>query len=301
MEANGSMKRGKLLIGVLCCFLTLFAFSTKTYAMGFDAEDVYESVFVVYSGDYIGSGFAIGSNTVVTNAHVIGNTNDVQIYTYSGDVYRASVYLIDNSFDIAVLSVENADFIPLEVGDCETVKTGDDIYAIGAPKSMGYTLTKGIVSNKERSIGKYNYIQIDAAINAGNSGGPLLNNDGKVIGVNSMKASDSEGIGFAIPMSAVISFIENNGVTIKENNNVEGNLPFIENTIKGENGNDSDAERVVIQNHSGSAILTLGILLGISVFINVTLIIFIVYQKNKNRDYYPDKSERTDFDIDIQE
>lgn len=114
------MRRGKLIIGVLCCFLTPFAFSIKAYAMNFDAEQIYESVFVVYSGNYIGSGF--------------GNTSEVQLYSYNGEIYRAGIYLIDNAFDIAILSVENSDFVPIDMGDDASIKTGDDIYAM--PQSM---------------------------------------------------------------------------------------------------------------------------------------------------------------------
>ena len=96
------MKRGKLLMGVMCCLMSLFAFSITVFAMEFDAEKTYESIFVIYSGNSAGSGFAIGENTVITNAHVIANENDITVYGYDGSTYMASVYLIDNSFDIAV-------------------------------------------------------------------------------------------------------------------------------------------------------------------------------------------------------
>lgn len=126
------MKRLKHIIGVLCSFIMLFAFSIECFAMDFDAEVAYESIFVIYSGNYKGSGFAIGSNTVVTNAHVIGNRNDITVKAYSGEEYKASTFLFNEALDIAILSVENGEFIPLEVGDCESIKVGDDIYAIGA-------------------------------------------------------------------------------------------------------------------------------------------------------------------------
>lgn len=295
------MKRGKLWIGVLGCFLTLFAFSFSVYAMDFDAETAYESIFVVYSGNYEGSGFAIGGNTVVTNAHVIGNSNDIKLCSYEGDIYRASVYLIDSSFDIAILSVENADFTPLEMGDCEGLKVGDDIYAIGAPESLEYTLTKGVVSSKDRQIGVYKYIQIDAAINSGNSGGPLLNNSGQVVGVNSMKISDAEGIGLAIPISSVLSFVENNGMAITEDNVVDGEIPFIEGTPEGD-ADDADSSEITYRKASVSGLtIILGIVLAASVILNVILIIMLAYRKNKNDDRPPELSERTDFDIDILE
>ena len=287
-------------MGVLCCIMSLFAFSVNVFAMVFDAEKAYESIFVIYSGNSAGSGFAIGENTIVTNAHVIANQNDITIYGYDGETYRASVYLIDASFDIAVLSVDGGEFSPLKIGDSDSIKAGDDIYAIGAPKSLDYTLTKGVVSNKSRKFGNYTYIQIDAAINSGNSGGPLLNSKGQVIGVNSMKMSDAEGIGLSIPISSVVSFIENKGVTLTENGNVEGNLPFVEKSTEDENGKqDSETKTEYNDKTTNATVIILSILLAISVLINVIFIIVIMYRKNKNKDYVPSNSERTDFDIDF--
>ncbi len=94
------------------------------------------------------------------------------------------------------------------------MKTGDDIYAIGAPKGMAYTLTKGSVSAKERMIGKDPCIQIDAPINQGNSGDPLLNDAGEVLGMNTMKMSDSEGIGLAIPISRICDYLSSIGIAL---------------------------------------------------------------------------------------
>lgn len=294
------MKRGKLLIGVLCCIVSLFAFSINVFAMEFDAEKAYESIFVIYSGNSAGSGFAIGENTVVTNAHVIENENDITIYGYDGGIYRASVYLIDTSFDIAILSVENRKFVPLEIGDSDSIKAGDDIYAIGAPKSLDYTLTKGVVSNKSRKFGKYTYIQIDAAVNSGNSGGPLLNSKGQVIGVNSMKMSDAEGIGLSIPISSVVSFMENKGVTLTEDGNVDGSLTFVEKNIE-DGKQDSEEVKTEYNDKTNTTVIILSVLLAISVLINVIFVIVIMYRKNKNKDYVPSNSERTDFDIDFWE
>ncbi len=297
------MKRGKLLMSVLCCFMALFAFSSdRAYAMDFDAETAYESIFVIYSGNSIGSGFAIGSNTVVTNAHVIDNSDDIQIYTYEGDSYQARVYLIDNSFDIAILSVENVALNPMEIGDSDGIDVGDDIYAVGAPKSMEYTLTKGVVSNKKRQVGAYTYIQIDAAINSGNSGGPLLNDVGQVIGVNSMKVIDAEGIGLAIPMSSVISFIENNGIMLTENKTVDGETPFVADTQENDEKVENEVDFTDSKKPQGNILMiVLSTLLGFSVLLNVIFVIALIYNKTKNKEYFPDASERTDFDIDILE
>ena len=292
------MKRLKHIIGVLCSFIMLFAFSIDCFAMDFDAEVAYESIFVIYSGNYEGSGFAIGSNTVVTNAHVIGNRNDIKVKTYSGEEYKASIFLFNEALDIAILSVENAEFTPLEVGDCENIKVGEDIYAIGAPRSLDYTLTKGVISSKSRTIGFNRYIQIDAAINSGNSGGPLLNNAGQVIGVNSMKISDAEGIGLAIPISSVTSFMEGNDVTLTEGKNVDGQIEYIPSNVPG---NEKQGCIVIKKVPDYTLAIVLGVFLGVSVIINVILIIMLMYKKNKDIVVPTDSRDRTDFDIDILE
>lgn len=293
------MKYGKMITSILICFIIPFAFFITVYAMDFDAEESYKSIFVVYSGRNIGSGFAIGQNTVVTNAHVLGNLSDISVYSYEGDVYSAAVYLIDDNFDIAILSVEDASFVALPVGDSSTVRVGDDIYAIGAPKSLSYTLTKGIISNKSRKIGNYNYIQIDAAINSGNSGGPLLNSRGEVIGVNSMKMSDAEGIGWAIPINAVISFMENNGVETNESNNVTGDLPFARHQYSGDEKTDTEVEYQPVEDYLKITVIILSIALVISFVFNVGLVICIKEKSNKKKQI--DSRERTDFEIDILE
>ena len=290
------MKLYKQMLGFICFCSILFAFSFRSYAIDFDAEEAYKSVFVIFSGNYEGSGFAIGSNAIVTNAHVIDDVNDIIVKSYYGDDYKASIYLYNESLDIAILCVDNAEFIPLEVGDFDAIKVGDDIYAIGAPQSLDYSLTKGVISNKSRKIGFTNYIQIDAAINSGNSGGPLLNNYGQVIGVNTLKLSDSEGIGLSIPISSVISFMEGNDVEIR-NNSVNGKIENNHDDLYIDNKSDT----FVKIEHDYSLSIVLGIFLSISIVFNVILIVKMAYKKNKDVVVQEDPRERTDFDIDILE
>ena len=192
------MRPIKVLLSLIIVVAVLFASTLSVSAIGFEAETAYESVFVIYSGNSLGSGFAVGENCVVTNAHVIDNPRNITVETYGGTKYKASVLGINEQQDIAVLIVQDAQFPYLDIADLSTMKTGDDIYAIGAPHGMAYTLTKGGISAKERMVGNQSYIQIDAPINQGNSGGPLLNDDGQVLGMNTLKMSDSEGIGLAI-------------------------------------------------------------------------------------------------------
>ena len=214
------MKLLKTLLFLLNVVAILLASVLYVHAIGFDAEAVYESVLVVYSGSSLGSGFAIGENCIITNAHVIDNKRNITVETYGGKQYKAIVLGINNYEDIAVLVVNGVKFPYLKVADSSKMKIGDDIYAIGAPKGMTYTLTKGSVSAKEREISNQTYIQIDAAINEGNSGGPLLNDNGQVLGVNTLKMTDSEGLGLAIPITRVCAYLKSIGVQLNADGNV---------------------------------------------------------------------------------
>ena len=102
------------------------------------------------------------------------------------------------------------------------MQVGSDVYAIGAPESLAYTLTRGVLSAKDRKVGGRAYLQFDAAINSGNSGGPLLNDAGQVIGVITLKIDNAEGIGMAIPMSSVRDYLRFNGIEVDAVGNVVG-------------------------------------------------------------------------------
>lgn len=296
MEAGIIVKTLKRIAIILFVPAMILASSLSAYAIGFDTEEVYNSVFVVYSGNSMGSGFAIGENCIITNAHVINNQYDVRIETYSGEIKRAFIVSMDERIDIAVIGVPDGSFTPLHVADLSKVNVGDDVYAIGAPNSLAFTLTKGVVSSKERLVSRQKYIQTDAAINTGNSGGPLLNDAGEVIGVNSYKMSDSEGIGLAIPIDVVVSFLETGEIELNESGNViepvveepQADLPVSEPPNDGS-----------MQKPSSVVTLVLAICLVISVGLNIALIIILVFQKKKNQYVKTDPSERTDFDIEI--
>lgn len=298
------MKFLKVLLSLAVTVMMLLATALSALAIGFVAEDAYESVFVVYSGNSLGSGFALGKNCIVTNAHVIDDKNDVVVKTYGATEYKAFVIGMDDDRDIAVLGVENADFPYLSIADVSSMNTGDDIYAIGAPKSMSYTLTKGVISAKERKVGRYNYIQIDAAINEGNSGGPLLNDNGDVLGVNTLKMSDSEGIGLAIPINVVIDYIKELNISVDENGNVSEIVtePVRESST---NPQSTQGNLTVVRNDT-KVNLVLAVLAVLSALFNIILLVWLISIKSKynnliNVTVKTDPSERTDFDIDILE
>lgn len=299
-----------LMLGLVIMMLAL---SINVFAIGFDAEVSYESVFVITSGNSLGSGFAIGENCIITNAHVVNNPRNTKITTYHGTEYQATVIAMNEEMDIAVLCVEGVKFNYLTVSDYRNAKIGDDVYAIGAPNGMAYTLTKGTLSAKDRVIGKYTYIQLDAALNHGNSGGPLLTDSGSVIGVNSMKLDDSEGIGLAIPMTTVCAYLSTIGIDVDTNGNVVGNIDStdVENNSNGDNSNEdnsteppssdvgSNKTEIVIEEEPLNKILFWGLIA--SVIINVILFVLYMAKLFENKKPKLTDKDRTDFDIDILE
>ncbi len=164
----------------------------------------------------LGSGFIIDpSGIVVTNNHVIADADEINVIMNDGTKIKADIVGIDKKTDLAVLKFKPPHpLTAVKFGDSDKLRLGDWVIAIGNPFSLGGTVTAGIVSAKNRDIsnGPYDsYIQTDAAINRGNSGGPLFNLDGDVIGVNTLIISPSGGsigIGFAVPSKTVAGVVD---------------------------------------------------------------------------------------------
>jgi len=164
-----------------------------------------------------GSGFVYDSSGhVITNQHVVAGATSVRVTFWNGQTYTAHVVGTDASTDLAVLKVDapSSALYPLALGDSSKVEVGDNVVAIGSPFGLAETVTAGIVSALHRQMTSPNNfssddtIQTDAAINHGNSGGPLLDAQAHVIGVNAQIESDSggsDGVGFAIPSNTIKS------------------------------------------------------------------------------------------------
>ena len=157
----------------------------------------------------LGSGFIIDEKgIVVTNNHVIQDAEDIIVRVNGDKEFKAKVVGADPLSDIAVLQLETEEkFIPVKFGNSDSARIGDWVIAIGNPFGLGGTVTSGIISARNRSIGlsRYeDYIQTDASINSGNSGGPLFDMNGDVIGINTaiLGRSGSIGIGFSIPSNS---------------------------------------------------------------------------------------------------
>jgi S1-C subfamily serine protease len=170
-------------------------------------------------GQALGSGFVIDSEGhIVTNDHVVDGASSISVEFSDGSTYDAQLVGTDASTDIGVVKVNapSSELTRLQLGDSSAVQVGDEVVAIGSPLGLNETVTSGIVSALNRTITSPNNfsindaIQTDAAINHGNSGGPLLDLQGQVIGINSQIESDSggnDGIGFAVPSNTVQSVV----------------------------------------------------------------------------------------------
>ena len=163
----------------------------------------------------LGSGFIIDENgIVITNNHVIDGADTIKVRVNQDKEYDAELIGKDPLMDIAVIKIVSKDkFIPVKFGDSDKARIGDWVIAIGNPFGLGGTVTSGIISARNRNIGLSRYedfIQTDASINVGNSGGPLFNMNGEVIGINSaiLGKSGSIGIGFSIPSNSAKQIID---------------------------------------------------------------------------------------------
>lgn len=169
----------------------------------------------------LGSGIILTDNGyILTNQHVSGNKySNCYVTLENGQTFNGTVLWADSNIDLAIVKIvaNNLDYI--KIGDSDNIKLADEVYAIGNPIGIEFqrTVTKGIISGKDRTIkieegeqGNYmeDLIQTDATINEGNSGGPLVNTKGELVGINTVKINDAEGIGFAVPVNIIKPILE---------------------------------------------------------------------------------------------
>jgi len=169
-----------------------------------------------YRQQGLGSGFIIDPRGyIVTNRHVIAGADEIQVTLEGKKKFKATVVGADPKTDVAVIKIDGRNLPSVKLGDSKTLEVGDWVLAVGNPFGLTQTVTAGIVSAKGRSdmgiLDFEDFIQTDAAINQGNSGGPLVNIEGEVIGLNTAiysKSGGSVGIGFAIPANVIKKVVD---------------------------------------------------------------------------------------------
>ena len=173
------------------------------------AKRVAPSVVVIQgktaSGDVLGSGFIVSKDgKIVSNLHVVRDMKTATVLMANGEVFDSvSVLAIDERRDLAVLQIAGFNLPVLELGDSDIVSVGEPLVVVGSPRGLSGTVTAGILSSVRDSGDGFKVLQTDAAVNPGNSGGPLVNARGRAIGVVSSKLRSAENLNFAIPINYV--------------------------------------------------------------------------------------------------
>ncbi len=168
-------------------------------------DEVVQSVVVVKTNNAQGSGVIFDKRGyIMTNKHVIEGGSSIVVIDSKSKSYTATVIGTATSVDLAVLKID-ATLPELSFADMSVVKTGGKVIAVGSPLGLSFTVTEGIISAVNRDIdgSGIGYIQTDVSINPGNSGGPLINSQKQIVGINTLKISNTEGLGFAIPANIV--------------------------------------------------------------------------------------------------
>jgi len=201
-----------------------FFYSENRPPAGRDVQDLVkqigEAVVQVRTPGGLGSGFFINADGyLITNFHVIEGETEISVEVYhqrngqlDRETYKQVKIIAINKFhDLALLKIDDKDapkFKYVTLGSSDVLNVGDTVFAVGSPLGLERTVTSGILSTKTRAMEGELYLQTTAQINPGNSGGPLFNLGGEVVGVTNMKITFGEGLGFAIPVELVKSFLE---------------------------------------------------------------------------------------------
>lgn len=196
----------------LICFLLVLPFTAVgqiSLTTAQIAKLVSPSVVVIQgktdSGDVLGSGFIISKDgKIVTNLHVIRDMKAASVELANGKVFDSiSILATDESRDLAIVKIAALDLPVLDLGNSDALAVGEPVVIVGSPRGLEGTVTAGILSSVRDSGEGFHVLQTDAAVNPGNSGGPLVNNRGQVIGVVSFILRSSQGLNFAIPINYV--------------------------------------------------------------------------------------------------
>ncbi len=208
------------LLNITPQFYTANALASPTRDVSSLVKQIGEAVVQVRTPEGLGSGFFINADGyLITNFHVIEGETEISVEVYhqlngqlDRETYKQVKIIAINKFhDLALLHIEDKNapkFKYVTLGSSDALSVGDSVFAIGSPLGLERTVTEGILSTKTRELEGELYLQTSTQINPGNSGGPLFNLAGEVVGVTNMKITFGEGLGFAIPVELVKSFLD---------------------------------------------------------------------------------------------
>lgn len=232
--------------------------------------DAVVSVISDHSG---GSGFIVDPNgCILTNAHVIDGARRVRVKLVNGKTLQGEVVSQDSRNDLAIIRLRIRNLPVIVIGNAKAIRAGDSVVAIGSPRGLDHTVTSGIVSNRDREINGRHYIQTDAALNEGNSGGPLLNGKGEVIGINTMIEKDASRLGFAVPINAAYGLLKAPGMAV---------VTTLSN--RGLAATESDARAGHRPTARPAGVLSLPMFIGTLVFVAGACVIIILLLVRKRR------------------
>ena len=201
-----------VLAGV-CLFVSAGAWGAED--MSGAIEQVREALITVGSGERIGAGFIVSAaGHALTSGHVVGAAKQVTVTLVNGQRVSAKVVHKDDARDLAVLDLGRGNLPAVRFAPSAGLKAGTKVAALGAPLGLEGSVTEGIVSAVQRQMGGKTYIQIDAALNEGNSGGPVINERGDVVGVATAVVKEAQNVGFAIPGDEAIAFLQAQNITL---------------------------------------------------------------------------------------
>ncbi len=286
---------------VLTAIFCLYSYPNKIAYSTVDnwpyiVEQSKPSVVVVLDGAderaILGAGFFVNpEGFVVTNFHVIENSNRIAIKLYNENVYPVEVFHVNKDLDIAILKISLVNLPTIRFGNSTKVKDGESVIAIGSPLGLDYSVASGIISNPSRVIDDKALMQISMPVYPGNSGGPLINSLGEVIGVTTLMLEGTQGIGFAIPINQVIENIYEQGIAVETTlDNEMSALQPLELT-----------EQNIEEESSGLWIYIVIILVGVCMILIVFMSLLILRKRKLARKTKSsnDQDENDDLDIEL--
>jgi len=204
-----------IILGMICCLLPGRA-TADALADAIAAVD--PAIVTLHSGtgrQAVGAGFLVNPDGIlVTNKHVVGSQRTVTVDLLGDRRYEGDVFYTDPTFDLALVRLPVHNLPVLAVGDLSRMKKGDTVVAIGTALGQPHSVTRGIISNLDTVVQDRHYLQTDAALNPGNSGGPLLDEQGRVIGVCTAIVKNAQNVGLVVPISPVLDMLERQHIAV---------------------------------------------------------------------------------------